>query len=562
MLSVWSSRNASKASVLGPVTDNNTALPQSNDSARSSTDDEGPQSTTIPISGDKPIVTLKSVAEPTTTKLDMVPERSPAALRRLSLPSLAVFNGSKTHITAIEETKEREKAHDAAKRANVLSALRFLSSSAAADRSAEKHARAVQQLIIGSTSISPATGTKASAVTRTQLARIKTELMQPKSANRLIAKLRALPMPEASPIDTSAKETDSSSKAGSGEPSTDTPASSSVTAAESVSTASRGPIHAVCLEDTDASIASKHFTSTALGGAASITSSPISSLTALISSLHVVDLLSAPDLGFGQPGDGEGLLAGAVPTPEAIVDGARQLMALGYASDRAFLPSLHDAAASGSIHPPLDRLSILTYWWGFELCLPPPTLAHLAAADSVSHQLVNLLTVLASVAGGVRELLPFVRYASQFVDFEFDAIRKMDRGKGVVCAATWIMPAAMVPRAWDFPDAPPPQAKEAEKEVEKGSKPTGTPPTDEERQDQSSADIGSPGPSTPVNAPSPPDSEQPSGSTNTADPSKGPGDVVPNLAGGLLPTLLVTPPSVIRSSAPAPAPAPAAVQVA
>jgi hypothetical protein len=38
---------------------------------------------------------------------------------------------------------------------------------------------------------------------------------------------------------------------------------------------------------------------------------------------------------------------------------------------------------------------------------------------------------------GVREIVPFVRYISQFVDSEFDAIRAKDQGKGVVCAATW-----------------------------------------------------------------------------------------------------------------------------
>jgi hypothetical protein len=38
---------------------------------------------------------------------------------------------------------------------------------------------------------------------------------------------------------------------------------------------------------------------------------------------------------------------------------------------------------------------------------------------------------------GVREVLPFVRYISQYVDFEFGVIQKMNQGQGVVCAATW-----------------------------------------------------------------------------------------------------------------------------
>lgn len=53
---------------------------------------------------------------------------------------------------------------------------------------------------------------------------------------------------------------------------------------------------------------------------------------------------------------------------------------------------------------------------------------------------------------GVREVLPFVRYMGQFVDFEWGEIKGVDEGRGVVCAATWIMPAALVPRPWDFED--------------------------------------------------------------------------------------------------------------
>jgi hypothetical protein len=50
---------------------------------------------------------------------------------------------------------------------------------------------------------------------------------------------------------------------------------------------------------------------------------------------------------------------------------------------------------------------------------------------------MNLLTALSVINSGVREVLPFVRYIAQFVDFEFDNIRNQDKGKGVICAATW-----------------------------------------------------------------------------------------------------------------------------
>lgn len=52
---------------------------------------------------------------------------------------------------------------------------------------------------------------------------------------------------------------------------------------------------------------------------------------------------------------------------------------------------------------------------------------------------MNFLSALALVNNGVREILPFIRYISQFVDFEFTAIKAQDEGHGVVCAATWYL---------------------------------------------------------------------------------------------------------------------------
>jgi hypothetical protein len=56
---------------------------------------------------------------------------------------------------------------------------------------------------------------------------------------------------------------------------------------------------------------------------------------------------------------------------------------------------------------------------------------------SISSTVMNFLTALSIMYEGVREILPFVRYLSQYIDFEFNTIKAQDRGKGVVCAATW-----------------------------------------------------------------------------------------------------------------------------
>lgn len=56
---------------------------------------------------------------------------------------------------------------------------------------------------------------------------------------------------------------------------------------------------------------------------------------------------------------------------------------------------------------------------------------------SVAHAAINFLSGLALVNGGVREILPFIRYIAQYIDAEFGMIKDNDKGKGVVCAATW-----------------------------------------------------------------------------------------------------------------------------
>jgi sorbitol-specific phosphotransferase system component IIBC len=87
--------------------------------------------------------------------------------------------------------------------------------------------------------------------------------------------------------------------------------------------------------------------------------------------------------------------------------------------------------------------------------LPPPTLVYLQVrsgfilhheqflmalvqrGQSISKTVVNFLTAMAAVNDGVREILPFIRYISQFIEFEFGTILAQDVGLGVVCAATW-----------------------------------------------------------------------------------------------------------------------------
>ncbi|KAJ6593895.1 hypothetical protein B0H19DRAFT_39241 [Mycena capillaripes] len=325
----------------------------------------------------------------------------------------------KQHKPILSETQEHEKKANAA---NAFSKRWSKPMSSNSDKRAKESALVVRTLIVGPSSNDYATPTITKAVAKPQLSKVKSQLMQPNSANKVIAQLRALPVVDEAPGD-----------------------------GKHVSQSPQGPIHAVCLAYSDAEEHDIHFVKLTPDSqdksskfVPNVASASLEKLTVMFSEMHVVDLITAPDLGIGQPGDGPGLLAGAVPTAETVINGIEQitpqLMALGYATGRAILPD------HKGVHPPTDRLSVLTYWWGLEIVLPPPTLAYLDNTQSIAGTLVNFLTALSLINNGVREILPFVRYISQFIDFEFNAIKRQDQGQGVVCASTWIMPAALVTR--------------------------------------------------------------------------------------------------------------------
>jgi hypothetical protein len=63
---------------------------------------------------------------------------------------------------------------------------------------------------------------------------------------------------------------------------------------------------------------------------------------------------------------------------------------------------------------------------------------------------MNFVSGLAMVNNGVREIVPFIRYISQFIDFEYNTIKSQDKGAGVVCAATWYVMCMYLQR-FDLP---------------------------------------------------------------------------------------------------------------
>ncbi|KAK7045570.1 hypothetical protein VNI00_007402 [Paramarasmius palmivorus] len=338
----------------------------------------------------------------------------------------AAHNKHKYTLSSVEEHQKKEKAHAALSK-------RLAKPMSRSEKRAEESALLVRTLIVGPSKASPSV----SAITaKPQMSKLKSQLLKPKSANKVINHLRNLPVAD----DVHPEHTHPRGKGCS-------------------------PIHAVCLEHTDVEEHDMHFAklsssskdeasaSESTFGIAQFASAPVDKLTELLSEVRVVDFIATPDFGLGQPGDGKGILAGAVPTAETVLNGIQQitpqLMALGYATGQAIFPD------HAGIYPPTDRMSVLTYWWGLEILLPPSSIAYLNSVHSISGTVVNFLSALAMIHNGVREILPFVRYIAQFIDFEFNNIKGQDKGKGVICAATWVMPAALVPRPWDFPPPPP-----------------------------------------------------------------------------------------------------------
>ncbi|EGO00296.1 hypothetical protein SERLA73DRAFT_160225 [Serpula lacrymans var. lacrymans S7.3] len=388
-----------------------------------------PKDTPLP---DSPLLSPTVLDSPNTSPYGK--QSSPDA-RRFSFRSFTFLsNRTNEHKPALSTEQE----HDKKVRASAAHAKRIARPAFSnSDKRAKQSALIVRSLIVGAAAPAPPKTTK--AVTKPEISRVKSQLMQRKSANKVIAHLRALPITDQSTafnskgVDEEERDND-------------------------------GPIHAVCLDATDAEAHERHFSRLTKDATAddtthcdfpSVITASISSLSMVIQDMHLVSLITSPGLGIGQPGDGEGLLAGSLPTAETVLNGIQQitpqLMALGFATGKAVLPD------HTGVYPPKDRISVLTYWWGLEVVLPPTTLSYLDSAKSVSGAVINFLTALSVINNGVREVLPFVRYIGQFIDFEFDSIKKENKGHGVVCAATWIMPAAMVPRAWDFPPPPPPK---------------------------------------------------------------------------------------------------------
>jgi hypothetical protein len=346
-----------------------------------------------------PRASLQVDAASTSNQSTSAPRR-PA--RRLSFQSFS-FGQSKNkhsaeHISHSKQVKKEEAAEEALKERKLVSARE--------GRKIDKAVTALATIILGpvqmvaSTAISVTTSSKkpiqppkSKPAGPQTIQKVQNQLLTPKQANKVIAKLRTIDPAEESinppPHKLQLQHTHTHPhKAG------------------------ERPIHAVCLDCTDEEADKYHFSQLATtpevelrnlrerpapppkSGETSFASADITSIVSVLRGMKLVTLVTAPDLGFGQSPDGPGLLAGSVPSAQVFAEGLQemtgQLMALGFASSKMVFPS------HTGVYPPTDRMSVLTCtstpprhcfvvdtlldWWGLELCIPPPSITFLAVS--------------------------------------------------------------------------------------------------------------------------------------------------------------------------------------
>ncbi|GAA5917860.1 hypothetical protein JCM6882_001718 [Rhodosporidiobolus microsporus] len=111
-------------------------------------------------------------------------------------------------------------------------------------------------------------------------------------------------------------------------------------------------------------------------------------------------------------------------------------------------------------YPPKDRVSVRCSWWGYELFIPedifrkldsgiePVATALQSLAAGLTLLATNLPTALSALPGGLllKSLLPLLSVIVASLTWYWKTVKAKDRGDGVILAATWVLPVAVVPR--------------------------------------------------------------------------------------------------------------------
>ncbi|KAI9596162.1 hypothetical protein BDF19DRAFT_439833 [Syncephalis fuscata] len=95
---------------------------------------------------------------------------------------------------------------------------------------------------------------------------------------------------------------------------------------------------------------------------------------------------------------------------------------------------------------PPESIEAHTYWWGYEIYIPPRTLQKLEDEGDVA---TGVLYFLGALSKTVPLIYPFVNMIATFVAMQFTIIKTADRGNGIILVATWVLPIVLVPKPWE-----------------------------------------------------------------------------------------------------------------
>lgn len=123
---------------------------------------------------------------------------------------------------------------------------------------------------------------------------------------------------------------------------------------------------------------------------------------------------------------------------EAILPGVGQLLSM---------VSSPTTSSKGKDKGPKEPVITSAFWWGYEIAIPHSQMSRLSSAQNVASAFLGFLSV---VSMTVPQIKPFLTYISAWVGLEFSAMKAEDEGNGIILAATWLLPIAIVPRPWDL----------------------------------------------------------------------------------------------------------------
>ncbi|KAJ3787704.1 hypothetical protein GGU10DRAFT_348171 [Lentinula aff. detonsa] len=120
-----------------------------------------------------------------------------------------------------------------------------------------------------------------------------------------------------------------------------------------------------------------------------------------------------------------------------------------------------------TFYPSSTKLSLQVTWWGYRLFLPPPIIAQLSSAHIAAAKRgamitaalkwlidqVPLMVVPPQMRASIlmlKRVSPYLGYVGAFVAWSWGRIQAKNEGQGVVLTATWLLPIAILPAAWDF----------------------------------------------------------------------------------------------------------------